>query len=125
MNALLSIGSNFGHRMENVEAALEFISGIAQIKQKSAIYESPDCLGMGRKYMNAVVEISTVLKEEELNTLLKSFESERGRDKDARERGEVSIDIDIVTWGKNIRRQADFTAHYFRIGLDSFSHKIF
>lgn len=118
MTALLSIGSNFGNRMKNVEAALEFISRIAQIKRQSPIYESPDCLGTGLKYINAVVEISTNLEEDELNVLLKSFESECGRNKHSRERGEVCIDIDIVTWKEYIRRKADFSAHYFRIGLD-------
>lgn len=116
MRAVLAIGSNYGFRQANVSKALEWLGSHSKVIRTSGIYESPDCYGGGKKYMNSIVEIETGQEEEQLNLLFKEYEIQSGRDETRRKRGEVPVDIDIVMWGPEIRRMSDYNAQYFKKG---------
>lgn len=117
MTALLVLGSNCGPRRENILKALESLRLHCRICRVSPIYESPDCLGSGKQYLNAVVEVDTELDIEALGHLIKKYERGAGRDEESRRRQDVPIDIDIVTCNGYVCRPADFHAAYFQEGL--------
>lgn len=111
--AVLIIGSNFGNRREFLEASLRKLSVVAVILRNSHIYESADYLGIGRKYLNIVLEVVTVEEEDDFVKYLKGLELEAGRTDVSRERGEVPLDIDIVVWNNEIRRPTDYNSAFF------------
>lgn len=117
MEAVLVLGSNTGNRQGFILDAIRFLEGCGRIIHKTDIYESPDCLGSGRRYMNAVVVLLSSLDEAALNCRLKAFEAACGRDDNCRLQGLVPIDIDIVVCDGVVRRPDDFNASYFRKGF--------
>lgn len=117
MTAILTIGSNCGDREEFLAKSLEYLGKICKIITSSSIYESPDYLGSGSKYLNSVVMIETDLEESSLNNYLKIIERECGRNDETRRRGEVPADIDIVIWNGEVRKPKDFCSTYFKRGF--------
>lgn len=69
------------------------------------------------KYMNAVISGYIDIPFETLNANLKEYELKHGRDSEARKKGEVPIDLDIVRWNGEIIRPRDYASDYFRKGL--------
>lgn len=67
--------------------------------------------------MNAVLSGYSDIPFEKLNKDLKAYELKHGRDSEARRKGEVPIDLDIVKWDGEILRPRDYAADYFRKGL--------
>lgn len=67
--------------------------------------------------MNAVFSGYSYIPFEKLNENLKSYELQHGRDSEARRKGRVPIDLDIVKWNHEILRPRDYAADYFRKGL--------
>lgn len=118
MRTLIAIGSNCGDRAGAVRSAIVYLNNCGTVSATSGIYESPDCIGSGCPYMNAVVELLTELDESELNLRFKALEARMGRTAECRGRGEVPLDVDIVTWGNTIRRPKDFRAAYFIYGYN-------
>lgn len=117
MRFVIVIGSNCGNRIAYIETALSCISFLSSIQKASGIYESPDCMGSNRRYLNKVVEIETTeYSEYDLVEKFKELEKKCGRDSKAKERGEVCLDIDIVIANGEIRRPLDFKASYFQKG---------
>ena len=116
MNAIIVIGSNYGDRDTHILNAMEGLSRICTIKYKSDVYESPDYLEIGKKYLNQVVVVCTDVSETDLNLQIKKIEAESGRTAQSRKRGEVPLDIDIVIWNGEIRRPEDYASTYFTKG---------
>ena len=114
----LSFGSNFGDKKGNVERALDWIETLLHDVRKSKVYETPEVHGFGSSYYNAVVRGYSEMGYEDLNSLLKKYESTSGRTPEARFRKEVPIDIDIVVWHGEVKRPIDFSREFFRIGYD-------
>lgn len=111
------IGSNYGDRGANIKSALTRIGQIAKICSQSDIYETPDCLGTGLKYLNVVVGIEVAgLTLEAFQREMKELERHCGRNEEARKRGEVCIDIDIVLADGQVIRESDYRAAYFQKG---------
>lgn len=121
MKALLAIGSNFGDRAFKIMRAVDFLVSISNPLASSGLYESKDCHGTGKKYMNLVLEMETDLTCDALNAKIKQYERDNGRDEDARKRGEVPVDIDIVYADGAVLRPFDFNADYFKAGLKKLS----
>lgn len=117
MEALIVIGSNCGNREERVETAFRFLKSLGTVISCSDIYESQDCLGSGKKYLNSVLKLDTELPYRLLAAKLKEYEVSTGRDEEARRRGDVPVDIDIVVWNGKIMREKDFNSSYFKRGL--------
>ena len=115
-SAVLVMGSNFGEREAILQSSLSRMADFCSVVRRSEIYESNDCLGKGRKYLNIVLQIATLSDEPEIIRRLKLLECEFGRTLESRERGEVPLDIDIVIWNGEIRRPVDFKSAYFICG---------
>lgn len=113
---IVVIGSNFEDRLGHVRIGLDFIRTNYCIISESEIYESRDCLGTGRKYLNAVVKFVADVNAADLMLRFKELERICGRTDEARKRGEVSLDIDIVLCNGEILREEDFNAAYFQRG---------
>lgn len=119
MRAVLVIGSNTGKRAETIRKAIDFLNRHIKMLETSDIYETPDCLGNGKKYLNQVIKIETDNCYDDLNRLLKKFEIECGRDPESRRLGDVPIDIDIVVWEGEVKRKTDYNATYFQKGYNT------
>jgi len=96
----LSLGSNMGEREANVLRALRIIDETdgLQVLRCSSLYETAPVEGVaGGHFINAVVEVQTLLRPADLLLRLKALEKRMGRSRGhfaARE-----IDIDIITLG--------------------------
>lgn len=112
----ISLGSNWGNKESNVSRALDWLSSQLISCQKSMLYETPEIKGFGPSYCNAVVTGETLMKYDELNKLLKTYEKESGRTSEARLHKEVIIDLDIVIWDCQVVRPEDFSREFFLIG---------
>lgn len=115
--AVLCIGSNREPKISNVEKGLRNIRRLLTNVSSSEIYETPEIYGKGAPYANAVVSGDTICGLDELNHILKQLELNAGRDAEARNKGEVPLDIDIVMWNGSVIREKDFRQSFFQIGF--------
>lgn len=125
---LISVSCNCGDRIKNCQDALAWLASVLKDAVSSSVYETEDISCKNNsgssashpekpKYMNAVVSGYSDIPFEPLNENLKAYELGHGRDSEARRKGEVPIDLDIVTWNHEILRPRDYAADYFRKGL--------
>lgn len=115
---LISLGSNCGDRLRALEDGKRWLSSVIDEAVFSPPYETPAEWGGERTYMNMVAMGKTLTDPVELDLLAKNFEKRKGRDREARLKGDVPIDIDVVAYGDKIIRQRDFDSRYFRKGLE-------
>jgi 2-amino-4-hydroxy-6-hydroxymethyldihydropteridine diphosphokinase len=96
----LSLGSNIGEREVNVLRALRFIAEMdgLRVKRCSSLYETAPVEGVaGGHFINAVLEVMTLLQPADLLLRSKALEKQFGRSEErfaARE-----LDIDIIAMG--------------------------
>lgn len=114
-NIVICIGSN--QERHNVENALLWLSELFEESVYSSIYETPAVNCGGRNYHNSVLRGRTNTSHEELNELIKEYELSCGRDSNARQKGLVPIDIDIVIYNDEIIRPWDYRQNFFKIGF--------
>ena len=104
-SSYLSIGSNLGDRLNNIEEAkkLLLINKIF-IKDTSSYYETPSWPNRYfPKYFNIVVKINTNLSLMELFKICKSIEKQMGRKKKLKNHPRI-CDIDIIDFnGLNVK----------------------
>lgn len=116
MRYIIVLGSNCGLREKAVKEATEFIASFCKVDFVTPVYESPDCLGTGHRYMNAVAAITSGLALETLTLRFKRYEEESGRTLRTRALGLVPIDIDVVASEEEVLRPSDFHSSYFKEG---------
>lgn len=109
-------GSNYPDSYLRVESAREFISCKWEMIRSSSIYTSPDMLGGGCLYHNAVIEFESEVAIDKIDSELKDYEKREGRTKELKEVGRVPIDIDIVVCDGIVVRPKDYNTKYFMIG---------
>lgn len=114
---VISLGSNVEDRMSRVAAAMTWIQSILRSTACSGIYETDDFHPTGRKYCNAVMAGDTALSQSEIDTAVRLYELNAGRDESARLRGDVPIDIDLVIWNGTVLRPRDMEREYFLRGF--------
>lgn len=96
--AVLSLGSNQGDRIKNLDIAFENIGKISQteILAKSKIFETDPIGGPEQEsYLNAVVLVETGLVPQILLTALQDIENLAGRTRETKW-GPRTLDIDII-----------------------------
>jgi dihydroneopterin aldolase/2-amino-4-hydroxy-6-hydroxymethyldihydropteridine diphosphokinase len=100
----LGLGSNVGARESNVIRAISSIdSRVARVMATSSLYESePVGCGPMRDFVNAVVEVQTLLCAEDLLKRLQELEIRLGRR--AGHNQPRTLDIDIVACGGMVVR---------------------
>ncbi|MDE6481191.1 MAG: 2-amino-4-hydroxy-6-hydroxymethyldihydropteridine diphosphokinase [Muribaculaceae bacterium] len=116
VEAIFSIGSNWGNRHASVSEGLKWLSNVLSDFRCSSIYATPDCHGGIKEYLNAVVYGKTSLSKKELEILCKKYEAECGRDEEMRDAGKVPVDIDLVIYDGDILRHNDYKREFFKIG---------
>lgn len=102
--AFLSIGSNLGDRLLLLQKAIFEIGKVAgEIRQVSAIYETPSWGFEGEDFFNACLELQTLLSPEDLLSQLLTIEINFGRErKDGDGYQSRTLDIDIIYYEKEI-----------------------
>ncbi len=97
----LGLGSNVGDREECIEQAVFLIGRIknVEITKRSTNYET-EAEGKGDQppYVNAVIEVKTILPPHKLLEELQTIENALGREREV-EWGPRTIDIDILLFG--------------------------
>ncbi len=98
----LSLGTNLGNRMENLQKALEYIAAKVKILQCSSVYETPPW-GYSEQppFLNLVLRGQTDLEPQPLLEFLKACEQALGRQPTFRY-GPRLIDIDILAYEDRI-----------------------
>lgn len=121
----LGLGANVGDREMSLLRAIETLKSALEDIKASKLYET---LAVGKAaygtYLNAVVEGKCSMSKEALESYLKKMEYDFGRDSEARERGDVPLDVDIVLFDAEIVRPRDFSQSFFRIGYESLHPEI-
>jgi 2-amino-4-hydroxy-6-hydroxymethyldihydropteridine diphosphokinase len=100
----LSLGSNMGGKLENLQKAVDRISElIGQIKKVSSVYQSPSWGYLGEDFLNICIEVSTHLTPEMLLQKVLEIEKEMGRQrKEGSGYQDRTIDIDILLFDDEI-----------------------
>ncbi len=121
--AFLGLGSNLGSRKQNIRQAVTCLrqtSGI-RVKESSSIYETAPIggpAGQG-KFLNACLEIETVLSPQRLLQALKAIERKLGRKRTVKW-GPRVIDLDILLYGDRVIRTSRLTIPHPRLTERSF-----
>lgn len=102
--AFLSLGSNLGERLENLEGAIDKIGESAQINvtKVSPVYETEPVGVKGQEwFLNLALEIQTSLEPSALLERLLSIEDQMGRKRE-KKRNPRSVDLDILLYDHRI-----------------------
>lgn len=92
----VSLGTNLGDRIENLNQADKALKRIALVVSKSSIYETPPWGYINQpSFLNQVFKVETDLEPEDLLCELKKIEKEIGREKTFRY-GPRLIDLDVL-----------------------------
>lgn len=102
----LSLGTNLGNRLSNLQKAVRLIQDkIGSIDKKSSVYENPP-LGFEAEifFYNVCVSVKTKLSPKEVLIHLQAIEKKLGRTKKTTEGGFTSriIDIDLILFENQI-----------------------
>ncbi len=102
--AYLSIGTNQGNRLENLQNAINLIAAnIGAIQQIASVYETPSLGFEGADFYNTCIKITTYLSPEKLIKKLLSLEDELGRTrKNKSGYTDRIIDLDILLYNDEI-----------------------
>ncbi len=115
VQAFLAFGSNLGKRRKTIKSAVSQLSktdGITNIKlspfvESAALTES-GVDDSAPAYINAVASIETTLRPKALLAAVRKVETDHGRVRLERW-GSRTLDIDILTYGNEIRSSKDLT----------------
>lgn len=123
---MIALGSNLGDRGEHLTKASEEIGQAEGVKllSLSPIVESNALTAAGfdeskPKYLNAVAIIETSLKPKELMRVLQNIESRHGRVRLERW-GSRTLDLDIITFGDEVKASRELTIPHPRAYQRSF-----
>ena len=110
---ILSIGSNVGDRLKNIESSLKQLSKICEIKKISSIYDSvPRIYEDQDNFLNLIIEIEYKNVPHDLLIDIKKIEKLMGRKKTFRY-GPRLIDIDIIFFNNiEIKEEELIIPHY-------------
>ena len=103
-NVFIGLGSNLKNPLSQLKKAIENINQLetVTVNNVSSFYSSPP---MGPQeqpdYINAVIELSTILEPESLLDALQNIEQEQGRVRKERW-GARTLDLDILLYGNEI-----------------------
>jgi len=101
---ILSLGSNTGDRLANIEKAITLINRhIGIINSKSSLYETEPCgYKSENNFLNMVLEVETNLLPNTILSKCKEIEKTNGRKNISNTYTDRSIDIDILFYENEI-----------------------
>lgn len=100
VTAYVALGANLGHPAAGLVRAMDdmaAIQGVTLIK-RSSLYRSAPLDASGPDYVNAVVEIETLLSAPALLAALQRIEQLAGRERPGRN-APRTLDLDLLTYG--------------------------
>ena len=109
-NVYLSLGSNLGDKMSNINKAIHLISSeVGKIEVVSSpFFSKPQGFISENDFVNNVIRISTDLPPLELLQSLKSIETRLGRSEKSKENySDRTIDIDIIFYDQVVLNSED------------------
>lgn len=119
---IISIGSNTPDKWQRVADALQWLGKFTISGKKSSIYysqpEGKCAIKINYTYANAVFYGLTPMSREEIESMLKKYETDNGRTRQMKTFGIVPIDLDLVLFDDILLRPQEMTRSYFRRGYD-------
>lgn len=110
--AIVMLGSNFD-REEKLAQAKEKLSNLFEIIDESKVLDTePVGKKTGKNYLNQALKITS---DNTLKSTIKSFkqiETDLGRNRQAENRGETPIDIDLIFWNDKTHKD-DYKKYWF------------
>lgn len=105
--AILSLGSNMGNRLENIQWCIDHVNNhIATVVKVSGIYENPSVGFKGEDFYNCCLVVHTQKTATQLLTELLNAELEGGRVRNPDERYHSrTIDIDIIAFNNDVIKE--------------------
>lgn len=101
-DCIIGIGSNINPE-ENIQKSLALLKqNVEIIAISSWVKTTPIGITKQNDFINGAVRIRTNLSKVDLINYLKKLENKLGRDRSLPKFGPRTIDLDIVTWNKNI-----------------------
>ena len=111
MAVYLSLGSNMGNRLQNLQSAVEALRAELDVTvwKVSRVYETEPIGDIDQDpFLNMAVSLETTLEPLDLLACVQSIEDEMGRER-TRRWGPRVIDIDIVLWDDVIVNEKTLT----------------
>ncbi len=101
---ILSLGSNLGNRLENIQLAVDAIHRtIATVVNISALYETPSWGFQGESFFNCALVLQTTKKAEQILDEVLQLETRLGRTRNNEDGYESRIiDIDVIAYNEDI-----------------------
>lgn len=97
--AYLSLGSNVGDRVANLNSAISRLQTLGKVLQVSSLYETEPVEFTAQPwFLNCAVELDTEKTPQELMDALLEIEQQMGR-KRTQKKGPRNIDMDILLFG--------------------------
>jgi 2-amino-4-hydroxy-6-hydroxymethyldihydropteridine diphosphokinase len=122
--AFIGLGSNLGDRAANLRNAVRGLAATPGIDviQVSSLYETEPVGGpLQDEYLNAVVEINTLLGHRALFDACMTIEHALGRDRSTEERwGPRPIDLDLLAMGDLVVSDPDLEIPHPRLAERAF-----
>lgn len=115
--AYLSLGSNLGNKIENLQQAVDAIAeGAGHVARISSVYRSSSWGYQGEDFLNLCLELSTALSPEMLLERLNGIEHRLGRgNQDGNGYQDRVIDIDILLFEDEVIFQNDLKVPHPRM----------
>jgi len=119
---LILLGTNLGHKRENLAKAIESIRRFGKIDRTSAHYESPAWgYESNASYLNQVLLLHTAMEPELLMQGLLAVEQELGRERLTEGYADRLIDIDILSIDALVQQTALLELPHPRMHLRRFT----
>jgi 2-amino-4-hydroxy-6-hydroxymethyldihydropteridine diphosphokinase len=101
---ILSLGSNLGNRLENIQLAIKFIhQTIATVVKVSSLYETPSWGFDSEPFYNCALVLQTSKNAEQILDEVLQLETKLGRVRNIQEGYQSRIiDIDVITYNEEI-----------------------
>jgi len=116
-SAILSLGSNLGYRLHNLQQGIDYIhTNVATVVKTSGVYETPAWGFEGEAFYNCAILIHTTKTATELLADLQLAEQNGGRVRSAT--GEYisrTIDVDIIAFNDDVISQPDLDIPHLRM----------
>lgn len=120
--AILSLGSNLGNRMQNLQQGIDYINAnVATVIKISGIYENPAMGFAGDAFYNCTLLVHTFNNVQALLKGLQQAEEEGGRVRSA-DGAHISrtIDIDIISFNNDVINEPYLQVPHPRMQLRNF-----
>lgn len=100
ITAYIALGANLGDPLAALRRAMDDIAAIQGVKllKRSSLYRTAPLASSGPDYVNAVIEIQTVLSAPTLLAELQQIEQLAGRERPSRN-APRTLDLDVLTYG--------------------------